>query len=119
MFPALFDLAGNLVAARQCTTRFGAVWGVLLTDDPESRIVKWFKESVAVSGALARRHDARKGYYVGYVLAHAKTGIGRDRVPIPIRADQGFSRDVTIVDNGQEKDKSIWYGDQKRLGAHG
>lgn len=103
-FPALFDLAGNLIAAKLVTTRYGECWGILSTDDPSSRITKFV-------GAFPKRVTTmtRKGYYEGTVrcpahaaLAGSGTGISAALTvrPYIARSDRGFSRDVEIVDNG-------------------
>jgi hypothetical protein len=99
-FPALFDLDGNLVAAKQVESPFGFVWGILSTDDPDSEIINWFNPSRALNPALERKKNARHGFYVGTVEAPATAKvIGFTAVAI-VRADGGFNRNVTIVDNG-------------------
>lgn len=110
-FPALFNLTGNLVAAKQVMTRRnGLLWGVLKTDSPDSDIIEWFSESKAKKGKLAKKHDAKKGYYVGYVLAYARVGLmGTYRYPSAARMDNGFSRDVIVVDNGWGLTLGTWY----------
>lgn len=109
-FPALFDLDGNLVAAKYLNGAYGMVWGILADDDPQSTIVAWFNPSKANNEATARANNAKKGYYVGQVraAAHAYTGgsgrglSGAMSVHIVVaRSDKGFSRDVEIIDNGQ------------------
>src|SRR5687767_13137365 len=40
-FDALFDLDGNLVAAKVVEGRYGPSWGILASDDPRSKIVAW------------------------------------------------------------------------------
>lgn len=105
-FPALFDLAGNLVAAKLIDTRFGTSWGVLESDDPRSAITAWI-------GAFPKRATTleRKGYREGTVRAsaNAKTwapagarGLGgATQVQVIVyRTDGGFSRDVEIVSTG-------------------
>lgn len=108
-FPALFTTDGELVAAKLVDTRYGAAWGLLESDDPHSQFVGWFRESRAQNPATARRNDARKGFYVGTVLAPAKADIAGSGTGLAgaascrvvhRRTDGGFSRDVEIVDNG-------------------
>jgi hypothetical protein len=112
-FDALFDLDGNLVAAKLLTVadRFRGygtrtVWGVLESDDPDSRIVKWITAFPARTSTMER-----KGYREGVVRAKAyahtsapagATGLsGCLSVGVSVsRQDGGFSRDVEIVDNG-------------------
>lgn len=106
-FPALFDLSGNLVAAKLVDSKFGGqVWGILASDDPDSRIVKWI-------GAFPKRATTMsgKGYYEGRVNAPADakmwappgaTGLGGAMSvrAVIYRTDGGFSRTVQIIDNG-------------------
>ena len=101
-FGALFDLNGNLVPARLV----GTAWAILSGDDPCSKIVAWFNASQARNVNVRLRHDTAKGFYVGEVMARANvTVLGTtpttQRVAI-VRADGGFSRDVTIIDNGRQ-----------------
>lgn len=115
-FPALFDLDGNLVAAKlvRVPDRYSygqpvAKWVVLTDDDPRSRATAW------ITAFPARRSTmVRKGYTEGTVLAPAKAdfagggkgmaGIANVRA-VAVRTDGGFSRDVEIVttDAGYEK----------------
>jgi hypothetical protein len=101
-FGALFDLAGELVPAKFIETRYGMAWGLLESDDPQSRFVGWFNPSRARNEATRRANDARKGYYVGRVAAPAKADTaGSTTVYVGVfRTDGGFSRDVQIIDNG-------------------
>lgn len=109
-FPALFDLSGNLVAAKEVKTRHGWIWGVLKTDSPNSRVIKWFPGSKARNGKLAQKRDSEQGYYVGYVLARATIALdGPLRYPVAVRLDDGFSRDVVVIDNGQGTEQGTWY----------
>jgi hypothetical protein len=115
-FPALFDLGGNLVAAKQVTCydsykyRHVTRWVVLENDDPQSAAVKWVTPSQAHNPDLERRNNAKKGYYIGAVEAPAKAAMGGGGTgmagmascfPIAVRTDGGFSRDVEIIDNGR------------------
>jgi hypothetical protein len=109
-FDALFDLDGNMVAAKKVSTRYGPAWGILADDDPHGQFVAWFRESEAQDEARARKANARKGYYVGRVRAAAKARMGGGGkgmggmatcYPYVARVDGGFSRDAEVVDNGQ------------------
>lgn len=106
-FPALFDLEGNLVAAKLVGTRYGMAWGLLESDDPDSSFTGWFNPSRARDEERARRTDAKKGYYVGTVLAPAKADLAGASLTsvraVTKRIDGGFSREVEITDNGQEQ----------------
>lgn len=100
-FPALFDLEGNLVAAKLITTQYGPSWGILASDDPFSQIIKWVNAFPVRKSTMIR-----KGYTEGIVLAPAKavvTGSGHglsgamSAYVATERTDGGFSRDVEIV----------------------
>ena len=101
-FGALFDLNGWLVPSRLVRSS----WAILASDDPRSKIVAWFNASQARNPEVRIRHDARKGYYVGVIMAPAKVVVlgstpTTQRVAI-VRAGTEFSRDVTIIDNGRQ-----------------
>lgn len=105
-FPALFDLAGNLVAAKLIETKYGPRWGVLSSDDPRSTVAAWLTAYPVRKSTLER-----KGYREGVVLAPAVVKIGGSgrglagamSVSVGVeRTDQGFSRDVEIVSTGQD-----------------
>jgi hypothetical protein len=107
--PALFDTAGNLVAAKLIATRYGMSWGLLASDDPGSRIVGWLNPSQARSEATRKAKDAAKGYRVGSVMAPSKAKIMGSGTGLSgatscyvgyYRTDGGFSRDVQIVSDG-------------------
>lgn len=104
-FPALFDLDGTLIAAKYLMTRYGSAFGILASDDPDSEIIRWFNPSQALREDTRRRNDARKGFYVGRVLAPARADLtGATLVSVRAyakRIDGGFSRDVQVTDNGQ------------------
>jgi hypothetical protein len=114
MFPALFDLEGALIAAKRVEGRHGMVWGLLGSDNPDDGITGWFGESNASRKGAARRNDAKKGYYIGYVMANAKADLRGSNATsvraVAVRTDGGFSRDVEIIDNGVgETDMHRWY----------
>jgi len=103
-FHALFDLEGNLIAAKYLEVNDNYAykgttwkWGILENDDPRSRIVQWFKESSAQKPETQVKNNAKKGFYVGIVRVPVE--VNRDY--FTYRADGGFSRNVEIVDNGQ------------------
>lgn len=103
LFPALFDLAGNLVPAKQMQGQWGTYWAVL---DDNGRITgTWFTPSKSSNARRARAADAAKGYYVGYVMAAAKAEIRGGNATscsaVAVRTDGGYSTDVEIVDDGQ------------------
>lgn len=108
-FPALFDLEGNLLAAKLIETRYGMTWGILPSDDPKESFISWFSPSNANTDSHRVANNAKKGYYVGTVKAPAwvtmrGTGTGYSGAmsvrPMVFRTDGGFSRDVEIVDRG-------------------
>jgi hypothetical protein len=102
-YHALFDLDGNLVAAKYLETKYGYAWAILESDDPDSRIIGWFNESSAQDPARARATNARKGFYVGLVRVSipepSRNTIPSDRTGS--RTDGGFSRNVVVIDNGK------------------
>lgn len=115
-FPALFDLDGNLVAAKlvQVDDRYrgGKVskWVVLADDDPQSRATAWI-----TAFPVRKSTMVRKGYTEGYVLAPAKATLGGGGKglagaasvrAIAVRMDGGFSRDVEIVTTCMDYDKN-------------
>lgn len=99
-FPALFDLAGNLVAAKLIDTRFGTAWALLPEDEGDGPFRGFVTAFPARPSTMAR-----KGFYEGRVRAAAYVAlVGNHAVnvrPATLRKDRGFSRDVVIVDNGQ------------------
>lgn len=116
-FPALFDLEGNMVAAKlvsvenRFTGREQDSYLLLEDDDPDSGVAGWFSPSQASKTDTAIVNNAVKGYYVGLVDAPAWATTGAPRgargmsgmlsVYVRIyRTDGGFSRDVKILDNG-------------------
>ncbi|MFI6290078.1 hypothetical protein ACIBEJ_00750 [Nonomuraea sp. NPDC050790] len=105
LFPALFDTSGALVPALLTDGEWGWYFTLLASDDPNGRRAGWFGPSKARKAANARANDAAKGYYIGYVMAPAKAELRGGNImcvtAIAVRTDGGFSRDVTIVDNGQ------------------
>lgn len=112
-FPALFDLEGNLVPAKLISTQYGSAWGLLEDEDNvESRFIGYFNPSNAQDDERARKNNAKKGYYVGEVMADAYAthwspsnarGMSGAMMTqtVVLRKDKGWSKDVTIVDNGQ------------------
>jgi hypothetical protein len=111
MFLALFDTDGDQVPAKRIKTRYGMSWGLINPDDPNGRFLGWFNPSKAGKPGAARLADAKKGYYVGYVLAPAKADVSSSgRGAIAVRTDGGYSADAEIVDNGHgDTDIHRWY----------
>jgi hypothetical protein len=95
-FPALFDLDGNLVAAKLIDGKYGLVWGILASDDPRSQITGWVS-------AFPKRESTmtKKGYREGTVLAPARADLVGANVcsvhAVKLRTDGGFSRNVEVV----------------------
>jgi len=97
---ALFDTDGNLVAAKLVNTRHGVSWAILASDDPTSEAVDWFNPSRARDLTTRNANNAKNGYYIGRVAAPAKVildGEGPGLYAAVVRADGGFSRDVTVL----------------------
>lgn len=109
-FPALFDLSGELVAAKLVSVydsykfRHVSKWAILSSDDPDSEIIKWVKLSEAQDEERRIANNAKKGYYEGTVIAPAAADMaGANKTSVYIttkRIDGGFSRDVKIIDSG-------------------
>lgn len=102
-FPALFDLKGNLVAAKlvhvynRFSYREETTWAILENDDPSSRVTRWIKAFPARVSTMEK-----KGYREGRVMVPA-VAVFAGKVTvcvIAVRRDKGFSRNVTIVDCG-------------------
>lgn len=117
-FPALFDLDGNLVAAKLVCTydryalRDTYKWIVLASDDPHSDAVQWINAFPVRKSTMVR-----KGYTEGTVKAPANArtwapegarGLsGLTSVSVQTyRTDGGFSRDVEIVTTCHEYEKN-------------
>jgi hypothetical protein len=118
-FPALFDLDGNLVAAKlvevrdRYNPREGATvskWCVLESDDPRSSAVAWLTAFPVRKSTLAR-----KGYTEGCVLAPARAATGGSGTGLSgalsvsvyaKRTDGGFSRDVEVVTTCRDYEKN-------------
>lgn len=102
-FPALFDLEGNLIPAREVYGEYGAFWSLL--DDEGNRTGATFNESRAQNEKIRLRNDARKGVYVGEVLAPAwvaTRGQSVTSVACHIaRSDGGWDPSVMVIDNGK------------------
>lgn len=105
-FPALFDLEGNLVPAREAYGQYGAFWSLLDADG--NRTGQTFNESKAQSDKVKIRNDARKGYYVGSVLAPARVvtrGQSVTSVACHIdRNDGGWDPKAMVLDNGKDEE---------------
>lgn len=106
-FPALFDLSGNLVAAKLIDAVYGLTWALLSSDDPTSKFAGFVTAFPKRTSTIAR-----KGYREGSVSAPAYadtegsgTGLsGATSVGVVVRrADGGFSRNVEILSDGTDK----------------
>jgi hypothetical protein len=108
--PALFDLEGNLIAAKFIETRYGWAWALLESDDAQGAFKGFFSPSKAQNDYVRQANNAKKGYYVGSVMAPSAVGEllrgsglwgGQHTYPVIYRTDKGFSRNVKIIDNGK------------------
>lgn len=103
-FPALFDLEGRLIPAREAHGRYGRFWSLL--DAHGNRTGQTFRESQAQSDDRRIANDRRKGVYVGAVLAPARVvhrgGNATSVTAVIERADGGWDPDAVVVDNGLE-----------------
>lgn len=103
-FPALFDLEGSLIPARECYGEYGSFWSCLNADG--SRTGRTVGESQAQNEKTRLRNNARKGFYVGTVLAPARV-VTRGQSVTSVacfidRADGGWNPDVMVIDNGKD-----------------
>lgn len=96
--PALFDLDGNLVAARNVKGRYGYVWAVMASDEPYSEVIAWVNESKARTPEARAKALAKKGYAIGSVWVPVKAELGGGTTPHPYckRMGPAFSRNVKI-----------------------
>lgn len=100
-FPALFSSeTGDLVPAVLEERAYGYVWAIKDSDNPHSPTIREFWPSKALKAHVERQHNRKHGYYVGTVLASARVKVVGYNGFIIVRKDDGFSRDVTIIDNG-------------------
>jgi hypothetical protein len=95
-FRAVFDLAGNLLDAREVEGRYGYVW-LIKTGDT----VTWFNESRARKGVTRLKNDTAKGFRLGTVRRPAYVGMSGNRTSLnPFVAPDRDSNHVEVVDNG-------------------
>ena len=73
---ALFDLDGNLVAAKIVPTKFGTAWMLLDGDNGfESQCIGWVNRSRAAKAKTRNANMAKRGYAEGIVLAPVRAQI--------------------------------------------
>jgi len=97
-FPALFDLDGTMLDAREVQTRYGWAWAITTADGGTA----WFSPSCAQDPARKIATDRRKGYFVGRISAPAwatNSGNGVNMAPVVFRSDR--DGEVLVLDNGQ------------------
>lgn len=103
-FPALFDLDGNLLNAKQFRGKYGWSWAIRDADD---ELLGYLSPSTAQDEARRRAANAKKGYNIGTIRAEAyaiNTGDGHGFSglasvhPVVRQSREGA---VTVVDNGQ------------------
>ena len=112
IFPALFDLKGSRLPYKLVTTTnsyTGSMQDSWVCFDSEyveqvEGMTKWFNPSRARNETMAKANDAKKGYYVGSVVAPAYIASTGDLVTLtyyPRRCNsEDFSAEI-ILDNGQ------------------
>lgn len=108
-FRALFDLDGNMVAAKEIETRYG--WSWMLLDENGKATGQFFNESKAKTAEVRKANNAKKGFYLGKVLypAYAKlAGGGKGMggalsVTACVFPKGGWMRpaEAQVVDNGK------------------
>lgn len=112
-FLALFDLDGNVVPAEyRKSNHYGRpdYWLIL---DREAD-VRFFTPSQAKKEGVARKNDAKRGFYVGYAMFPAFATTGGNRTSFWAKAERHDDRDfsdVVPVDNGHIEGPSAehWY----------
>lgn len=113
-FLALYDLEGNVVPAVQIDSQFGRNEKVWMLLDGRRGCGKYFNPSKAKAEGVARKNDAKKGFYVGYADFPAQATVGGNRTTFYARAEQLDDRDfsdVIATDNGinDVPDAERWY----------
>lgn len=113
-FRGLFSVQGDLVAALPDLGHHGVSWWLLAYDDPEGPVVGRCVLSTSPMPLRRWEDNAKRGYRLGWVMAPAEIrpcvpfdyrSAGMPRPPVYERTDGGFSRNVSIIDDG-----STWYG---------
>ena len=70
--PALFDLDGNPVPAREIETRYGYAWALLDPENPGGRFLGFFNPSQAQDDRRRIANNAKRGYYIGLARYRAE-----------------------------------------------
>ncbi|OLT26372.1 hypothetical protein BJF83_21465 [Nocardiopsis sp. CNR-923] len=108
-FPALFDLHGALVPAKQIQTQYGTRWALLDPANPDGRFRGFFGPSEAATSKARKASDARRGgFFVGLVRVPARAVL-RGSTAVNVRAvaertDGCWDPDAEVVCNGQGED---------------
>jgi hypothetical protein len=96
-FPALFDLQGSLIPARHVKTRYGMAW----VEDTDNGPV-WYNPSRAKSSERRQEANARKGFYVGRVVARGYVRSEDAGILVHYWVEQNRKADTYyVLDNGQ------------------
>jgi hypothetical protein len=90
-FPALFDLDGKPVPAKQIETRYGLTW--MLLDENGKSTGEFVNPSKSNSAEKRATAMSKKGYRTGRVLAPMALN---SRTGDPFRADDGWSPDNEV-----------------------
>lgn len=106
-YDGLFDLSGNLIPAIRFYNAYdNPVWGILRDENENSGYSGYLNESKAENKETFIKNMAKKGYYVGSVLAPAVAENSGSKFSVSAyakRTDGRFNPNVEITDNGQEE----------------
>jgi hypothetical protein len=104
--PAVFDLDGNMIPARQVDGEYGRAYLIL---DENGRGLGWFNPSKAKTEERRRANDAKLGFYLGKVAVPVKAKLAGGNmfsvmpIVVPLNAKYTEDTSATVVDNGQQE----------------
>lgn len=114
LFPALYDTDGNLVPASfqyvesNLKGKKGQKVGVWRIWSKEGGKDNWFTPSVAKNAELREKNNAKKGFFVGAVLAEAQVVRNRKTGDVYLsRTTKGFSDVEQFITKPSEQKKSV------------
>jgi hypothetical protein len=115
--PAVFDLDGNMIPARQVDGEYGRAYLIL---DENGRGLGWFNPSKAKTEERRRANDAKLGFYLGKVAVPVKAKLAGGNMfsvmPIVVPLNAKYTEDTSakVVDNGQQEVKEMPKPSKKR-----
>ena len=95
-YPALFDLDGNHIPAKEIDSKYGIRYFVF--DPAGINGERYVSISLASNEATARKNNAKKGFYFG--TASYKATVSKSSTKVWVD-DDDYQNDVVIIDNGQ------------------